>query len=1188
MDSSPPLETVYQAVLALYHNPDPSEKEKASLWLGDLQRSVFAWKVADEMLHHKRDLESCYFAAQTMRTKIQLSFHELPPEAHTSLRDSLMEHIGQVNDATNTVIVTQLCLALADLALQTSTWQKPVLDLITKFSGLNIWPLLEILTVLPEEVNSRSLRLGANRRQEVLQDLTATASAVNQFLVSALSSVLVFVDDVHPGRQPSNLDSPHPISYTIKLCLSGGGENPQIHVRILRCFTSWVSIQAITLADVAENIVVGHAFLILTNSQVSPCPVSFSPTVRRVLVASHSHQQSGESVSCLILTNSQSGEPMSRLILTNSQVSPCPVSFSPTGRRVRVSSHSHQQSGESLSRLILTNSHAVSGIHEAATDCVCALLQCLEDNNNQQALELQLFSGVMTLEESFHMSVAHEDQEKSMNYCRIFTELAESFLEKIVNGSSINKPHFAVKILDVVLTCVGHHDYEDVRCASLSLGNSSHPRLSALSCSQVAEITFNLWYRLSEELYQKNNDSLTSLFKPYVERLIQALCRHCQMEPDHEGLLEDGDDFADFRLKVSELIKDMVFIVGSSNCFRQMFLSLQTPGVTWDSSEAALFVMQAVAKNILPEENDVVPKVVEAILNLPENTHVAVRHTSVLLLGELCEWIEKHPQSLEPVLNFLLYCLQQPKMASVSANSLQSICSACRDHMAVHFSGLVQIIQSLDTFSISNEAAIGLLKGVSVILGRMPTDQIQQAMKEICWIQITPLCQLVENDVKTEKGTKSDPALWLDRLAAIFRHTNVGVENGQIHPCQGVITELWPVLSNTCTKFQSDHRVMERCCRCLRFAVRCVGKQSAHLLEPLVKQVTQHFHCQRIGQYLVIVNLYQLHQHSCFLYLGSILVDEYASEPGCAQGLLDMMQAFIGPTFIVLQEANGLKNHPDTVDDLFRLCARYLRRFIQRSPVAFLQSAALTPIIQCGLLACTLDHRDANASVMKFFFDLIHCGRIHEEREDHELRQKLVGNIIQENGQALVNNLVQACVFCLHSYMLTDVADVFMALMQHNRAVGSPQIWSRGRYAAQQGGRFPSDLAERELCSITGRSGREGAMQHNRVVGSPQIWPRGRYAAQQGGRFSSDLAERALCSTTGRPGEHGADLVLFCLSQDLSQWLEIAIKALPTQNSGGSITATPKQLVDFHSSLTRAEGNKAAMHALRDFARLFR
>lgn len=37
---------------------------------------------------------------------------------------------------------------------------------------------------------------------------------------------------------------------------------------------------------------------------------------------------------------------------------------------------------------------------------------------------------------------------------------------------------------------------------------------------------------------------------------------------------------------------------------------------------------------------------VEAILNLPENTHIAVRYTSILLLGELCEWIDRHPQSL--------------------------------------------------------------------------------------------------------------------------------------------------------------------------------------------------------------------------------------------------------------------------------------------------------------------------------------------------------------------------------------------------------------------------------------------------------------------------------------------------------------------------------------------------------------
>lgn len=38
----PSLTLVYQAVQALYHDPDPSGKERASLWLGELQRSVRA------------------------------------------------------------------------------------------------------------------------------------------------------------------------------------------------------------------------------------------------------------------------------------------------------------------------------------------------------------------------------------------------------------------------------------------------------------------------------------------------------------------------------------------------------------------------------------------------------------------------------------------------------------------------------------------------------------------------------------------------------------------------------------------------------------------------------------------------------------------------------------------------------------------------------------------------------------------------------------------------------------------------------------------------------------------------------------------------------------------------------------------------------------------------------------------
>lgn len=193
-----------------------------------------------------------------------------------------------------------------------------------------------------------------------------------------------------------------------------------------------------------------------------------------------------------------------------------------------------------------------------------------------------------------------------------------------------------------------------------------------------------------------------------------------------------------------------------------------------------------------------------------------------------------------------------------------------------------------------------------------------------------------------------------------------------------------------------------------------MGKGSAALLQPLVTQM---------------VNVYRAHQHSCFLYLGSILVDEYGMEEGCRQGLLDMLQALCIPTFQLLEQPNGLQNHPDTVDDLFRLAAR----FIQRSPVTLLRSQVMIPILQWAIAATTLDHRDANCSVMKFLRDLIHTGVANDHEEDFEVRKELIGQVMNQLGQQLVNQLLHTCCFCLPPYTLPDVAEVLWEIMQIDR-----------------------------------------------------------------------------------------------------------------------------------------------------------
>uniref|UniRef100_A0A4W5NER5 Transportin-3 n=1 Tax=Hucho hucho TaxID=62062 RepID=A0A4W5NER5_9TELE len=874
----PTVALVYQAVQALYHDPDPAGKERASVWLGELQRSMYAWEMADQLLQLKQDVESCYFAAQTMKMKIQTSFFELPPETHIALRDSLLSHIQSLKDL-SPIIVTQLALAIADLALQMASWKGCVHTLIEKYSNdvSSMTFLIEILTVLPEEVHSRSLRIGANRRTEIIEDLAYYSSTVVTLLVT---------------------------------CVEKSGSNEKMLIKVFRCLGSWFNLGVLDSNFMANNQLLMVLFQVLQRDETS------------------------------------------------------------------------------------------TNLHEAASDCVCSALYAIENVDTHMPLALQLFQGVLTLETAYHMAVAREDLDKVLNYCRIFTELCETFLETTVKSPGQGMGD--LRTLELLLICAGHPQYE------------------------VVEISFNFWYRLGENLYKTNDPALHGIFRPYIQRLLHGLARHCQLDPDHEGIPEDTDDFGEFRMRVSDLVKDVIFLVGSMECFSQLYSTLKEGNPPWEVTEAVLFIMAAIAKNLYIhppgclcnvsifniENNPTLTEVLEQVVLLPETVHIAVRYTSIELVGEMSEVVDRNPRFLDPVLNYLMKGLREKTLASVAAKAIHNICSVCRDHMAQHFQGLLDIARALDSFALTTEAAVGLLKGTALVLARLPLEKIAECLSDLCAVQVMALKKLLSQD--PGNGKSADPTVWLDRLAVIFRHTNPIVENGQTHPCQKVIQEIWPVLSQTLNTHQADNRIVERCCRCLRFAVRCVGKGSASLLQPLVTQM---------------VSVYQVYPHSCFLYLGSILVDEYGMEEGCRQGLLDMLQALCMPTFQLLEQPNGLRNHPDTVDDLFRLATR----FVQRSPVTLLSSGIIVHIIQCAIAATTLDHRDANCSVMKFVRDLIHTGVSNDHEDDFELRKQLIGQAMGQNGQQLVTQLMHTCCFCLPPYTLPDVAEVLWEIMVFDR-----------------------------------------------------------------------------------------------------------------------------------------------------------
>lgn len=84
-----------------------------------------------------------------------------------------------------------------------------------------------------------------------------------------------------------------------------------------------------------------------------------------------------------------------------------------------------------------------------------------------------------------------------------------------------------------------------------------------------------------------------------------------------------------------------------------------------------------------------------------------------------------------------------------------------------------------------------MMTGVSIILARLPHEEITPAIRELCCFQASSLWTLLADRVPIERGTKTDPVIWLDRLAAIFKHTNPQLDDpDKPHPCQSVITEV--------------------------------------------------------------------------------------------------------------------------------------------------------------------------------------------------------------------------------------------------------------------------------------------------------------------------------------------------------------------------------------------------------------
>ncbi|SCU83321.1 LAFA_0D02916g1_1 [Lachancea sp. 'fantastica'] len=181
--------SVQSALQCITAQTDPETKKQALHFLEEYQKSSESWTVCHSILASQDSqygVELQVFAAQTLRNKVTYDLAQLGDQL-VDFKSSLLELITKHSQK---LIVTQLCVALARLAIQYLEWKAPIAEIIENLSQCPD-RLVEFLKILPEEtLDIKSTPLSEDEFQSRTHELIdSIATDVMEYLVGLVEAL---------------------------------------------------------------------------------------------------------------------------------------------------------------------------------------------------------------------------------------------------------------------------------------------------------------------------------------------------------------------------------------------------------------------------------------------------------------------------------------------------------------------------------------------------------------------------------------------------------------------------------------------------------------------------------------------------------------------------------------------------------------------------------------------------------------------------------------------------------------------------------------------------------------------------------------------------------------------------------------------------------------------------------------
>lgn len=670
---------------------------------------------------------------------------------------------------------------------------------------------------------------------------------------------------------------------------------------------------------------------------------------------------------------------------------------------------------DSLINLIF-NSLSNEDYFENSIECLISIIGETKDIENLQIIQA-LYNQIILLKPL--LTTYRDDIDNFGNLSRLFVEAGETWHVLIAKY-----PVGFKELVEILLQCTSYDEDLD-----------------------IVKYTFYFWYNLKQMILLDRYKQARIEFNPIYTQLIHIMINHLKYPVNGFDNKEEEDKFKDFRYDMGDVLKDCTAVVGSTVALTIPYEKIESSlsnNSNWQDVEAPLFSLRTMAKEVSLKENLILPKIMDLLIQLPENAKI--RYAATLVLGRYTEWTSKHPEFLEKQLNYIINGFESYDMDIITAAShaLMYFCKDCSKLLTNFIEQLYEFYLKVFQSSIDITSVYEITEGISYIINTQEESKIQQITTTFIKPVIEKLSSYLSLPQTEELNVKIANEIEILRIFFdSIRPRDINNFN-KPDPIGNLIIEIYPIVEQLIQKFGfNSTKVSERCTKYLKTILQNYNLYLESILPSIANLLVQGFETTRFG---------------CYLWVSGTLIKEFGDEEyGVSLDLKNSIwefskQQIIGFLNLVNLEIEGdiskLISIPDLIEDFFRMMNDVLMFFFKE--FLLLNDELLNSVFKFSIFSLNINKFEPLISDLHFLIDLVSWGfesppiSIYYDdgstKTPEEVKFK-ISSLINNNGQVLINELVNGLIFKFSEDSHPDAYDLLIKTLKLSNDTDQVLTW---------------------------------------------------------------------------------------------------------------------------------------------------